>query len=114
MNRIKMMFGEVVEEPLTDEYIKKNIDDVSSDSREVLIQKLHDYIRELVKLNDVVIAIQNACEQEIDEWYDNTKSSMDDCPDYELLQGRVEFAEQISNLIGEEEVDEDTLPERKY
>ena len=25
-----MMFGRVVEEPLTDEYIKKNIDDVSS------------------------------------------------------------------------------------
>ena len=70
--------------------------------------------KKLKELEDKLNSIQDACKQEIDEWYDNTKDSMGNCPDYELLQGRVEFAEQISNLIGEEEVDEDTLPERKY
>lgn len=92
---------------VSDEFIKKCIDDVSSDSREVLIQKLHDYIRELVKLNDVVIAIQNACEQEIHEWYGYTKDSVNYCPDYDLLQGRVEFSEQIlDHLEKKEKIDE--------
>ena len=79
-----------------------------------LVEKNAELEMALCHANGKLNSIQDACEQEIDEWYDNTKSSMDDCPDYELLQGRVEFAEQISNLIGEEEVDEDTLPERKY
>lgn len=50
------------------------------------------------ELEDKLNSIQDACEQEIDEWYDNTKHSMGYCPDYDILQGRVEFAEQISNL----------------
>ena len=79
-----------------------------------LVEKVRELEMALCHANGKLNSIQDACEQEIDEWYDNTKSSMDDCPDYELLQGRVEFAEQISTLIGEEEVDEDTLPERKY
>ena len=79
-----------------------------------LVEKVRELEEALCQANGKLFAIEDACKQEIDEWYDNTKSSMDDCPDYELLQGRVEFAEQISNLIGEEEVDEDTLPERKY
>ena len=79
-----------------------------------LVEKVRELEMALCHANGKLNSIQDACEQEIDEWYDNTKSSMDDCPDYELFQGRVEFAEQISNLIGEEEVDEDTLPERKY
>ena len=104
MNRIKMMFGEVVEEPLTDEYIKKNIDDVSSDSREVLIQKLHDYIRELDSLNDVIVMIGRACESELEE---QRKPDTNECGLPKrvktsinlLFQGRAEFAEEIMEYV---------------
>ena len=68
-----------------------------------LVAKVRELEEALCHANGKLNAIQNACEQEIHEWYDETKNSMDNCPDYELLQGRAEFAEQISNLIGEEE-----------
>ena len=113
---------------VSDEFIKKYIDDVSSDSREVLIEKLHNYIRELVLLNDVVIAIDNTCEQAIDDSEEarqlrNTGTAVEDI--IERLsssatalysKGRTEMAEEILNLVKkkDEEVDEDTLPERKY
>lgn len=104
MSRIKMMFGEVVEEPLTDEYIKKNIDDVSSDSREVLIEKLHDYIRAYVSLTDVFVLISRACEGELKEW---RKPDTNECGLPKrvklaiglLFQGRAEFAEEIMEYV---------------
>jgi|TARA_R100000149_G_scaffold61602_2_gene31043 hypothetical protein len=118
--------GEVMS--VSDEFIKKYIDDVSSDSREVLIKKLHDYIRELVLLNDVVIAIDNTCEQEIDDSEEarqlhNTGTAVEDI--IERLsssatalyrKGRTDMAEEILNLVKkkDEGVDEDNLPERKY
>jgi len=74
---------------------------------------LVEKVRELEnKLN----SIQDACKQEIDEWEENEEELRDNpnaSTDYELLQGRAEFAEQILNYL-DEEVDEDTLPERKY
>ena len=103
-----MMFGEVVEEPLTDEYIKKNIDDVSSDSREVLIEKLHDYIRAYVSLTDVFVMISRACESELEEW---RKPDTNECGLPKrvktsinlLFQGRAEFAEEIMEYVNEYE-----------
>lgn len=108
MSRIKMMFGEVVEEPLSDENIKKYIDDVSSDSREVLIEKLHDYIRSVVSLTDVVVMIGRACESEIEEW---NKPDTNECglpkrvktAIHLLFQGRAEFAEEIMKYVNEYE-----------
>jgi len=96
---------------VSDEFIKKYIDDVSSDSREVLIEKLHDYIKELVLLNDVVIAIDNTCEQAIDDSRFVRQSH-----NTGYHKGRGEMAEEILNLVKkkDEGVDEDTLPERKY
>ena len=68
-----------------------------------LVEKVRELEEALCQANGKLNAIQDACEHEIHEWYDNTKHSMGYCPDYDILQGRVEFAEQISNLIEEEE-----------
>ncbi len=62
-------------------------------------EKVMNLAKRVKELEDKLNSIQDACEQEIDEWYDNTKHSMGYCPDYDLLQGRVEFAEKISNLM---------------
>jgi len=60
-----------------------------------LVEKVRKLEEALCQVNGKLFAIEDACKQEIDEWYDNTKNSMGYCPDYDLLQGRVEFAEQI-------------------
>ena len=60
----------------------------------------------LCQANGKLNAIQYACEQEVIEFEENEEELRDNpnaSTDYELLQGRAEFAEQISNLIGEEE-----------
>ena len=51
-------------------------------------------------------AIQDACEQEIHKWEENEEELRDNpnaSTDYELLQGRAEFAKQISDYLNEEE-----------
>ena len=63
-----------------------------------LVEKVRKLEEALCQANGKLFAIEDACKQEIHEWYDNTKHSMGNCPDYDILQGRVEFAEQISNL----------------
>ncbi len=46
-------------------------------------------------------SIQDACERKLDEWKENEDANGK--LNSILLQSQVEFAEQISNLIGEEE-----------
>ena len=71
-----------------------------------LVEKVRELEMALCHANGKLNAIQDACEQEQDEWKENEEELRDNpnaSTDYELLQGRAEFAEQISNLIGEEE-----------
>ena len=57
-------------------------------------------------LNGKLFAIQDACEREQDEWEENEEELRDNpnaSTDYELLQGRAEFAKQIADYLEEEE-----------
>ena len=51
--------------------------------------------------NGKLNSIQDACERKLDEWKENEDANGK--LNSILLQSQVEFAEQISNLIGEEE-----------
>tara|TARA_R100000700_G_C3041407_1_gene65219 strand:- start:169 stop:381 length:213 start_codon:yes stop_codon:yes gene_type:complete len=66
-----------------------------------LVEKVRELEEALCQANGKLFAIQDACEQEIHEWKENEEELRDNpnaSTDYELLQGRAEFAEQISNL----------------
>ena len=66
-----------------------------------LVEKVRELEMALCHANGKLNSIQDACEQEQDEWKENEEELRDNpnaSTDYELLQGRAEFAEQISNL----------------
>ena len=68
-----------------------------------LVEKVRELEMALCHANGKLNSIQDFCETEQDAWYDETKNSMDNCSNYELLQGRVEFAEEILDYLEEEE-----------
>ncbi len=71
-----------------------------------LVEKVRELEMALCHANGKLNSIQDACEQEQDEWKENEEELRDDpnaSTDYELLQGRAEFAEQILNYLEEEE-----------
>ena len=72
----------------------------------VLEEKVTEVEMALCHANCKLNAIQDACEREQDEWEENEEELRDNpnaSTDYELLQGRAEFAKQISDYLNEEE-----------
>jgi len=71
-----------------------------------LVEKVRELEMALCHANGKLNSIQDACEQEQDEWKENEEELRDNpnaSTDYELLQGRAEFAKQILDYLEEEE-----------
>ena len=69
-----------------------------------LVEKVRELEMALCHANGKLNSIQDACEREQDEWKENEEELRDNpnaSTDYELLQGRAEFAEQILDYLEE-------------
>lgn len=68
-------------------------------------EKVRELEMALCHANGKLNSIQDACERELDEWEENEEELRDNpnaSADYELLQGRAEFAKQILDYLEEE------------